>query len=394
MSNIIHDQSAPERLLESMKQYEESSGRLSVFDLVSNYFEPLAEILGNGDSRIDPASLPHFKRILIVLERYLFVYLVCRRKIDAIISMSEWSIREKNSIAFAQGVRALMEHFAVSAEIQRSINNFYKRISGKSDLNLIIAAVNEAESFLRRCYFGQSGKGNSKGKPEDQVTALHINDCLKTLSQFHEGCINEYDFLCEFVHPNAGSNKLVSTENLGLRIESIKSDFTSPDIMQMIEIASKLLETSKELEIQIYSGIQAFTIYLRRSRFPKSKITNIFALKKIGPMGDGKSIDTAIFFPGARDGLEAINLMKRYLENRRVEVRSRRLVRREWPVMFDLYETSIGEIWHRIDHDDSDSPSLHLGSRLSAIGLFGLSLSEFNSGIANSRPDGGSVREA
>jgi hypothetical protein len=56
---------------------------------------------------------------------------------------------------------------------------------------------------------------------------------------------------------------------------------------------------------------------------------NIFAARKIKPTGDGKTKETAFFFPGARDAKESFEIWVQYLENRKIVVRGWQLAAME-----------------------------------------------------------------
>jgi hypothetical protein len=160
----------------------------------------------------------HFRltaeRFATDLEQFMFVSLVCRRKIDAINQLLRYSTEAQNAIALAHGARSLVEHVAVQAEITRALNQFGEQIKGQTDGVRINDAMSKAEEYLTRCYFGKSPKVERNKSQQ----AIHIHDCIDTLEVESPGLSESYDFLCEFVHPNHGSNSLVSSSN-GVRLE-------------------------------------------------------------------------------------------------------------------------------------------------------------------------------
>jgi hypothetical protein len=292
----------------------------------------------------------HFRhtaeRYANVYEQFLFVSLVCRRKIDAINQLVRYATESQNAIALAQGVRSLVEHVAVHAEIERALYQFLGRIKGQTDGTKIHNAISKAEEFLFRCYFGKSLKVESNKSQQ----ALHMHDCIDTLESASPGISDSYDFLCEFVHPNDGSNSLVSSIDLGNQLNSVVTDMSRPETQRMASISLSILSASEHLEGRGHSAIALPGFYAERFMQAKAKISSVFSARKPKPTGDGKTKETAFFFPGARDTLEAFELWAQYLTNRKIRVRSRQLSAMEGNSAYSLYQTTQGELWHRIEY--------------------------------------------
>lgn len=276
----------------------------------------------------------------------MFVSMVCRRKIDAIIQLICYSTEAKNAVALAQGARSLIEHVAIQAEIARAVNQLADRIKGQTEGSKIHEALSRAEDFLSRCYFGKS----PKVEPNKLQQALHINDCIDTLEAESPGISEVYAFLCEFVHPNYGSNSLVSSMDLKMQINSIVIDMNRAEVQKMADIVLNTLAASEALENKGHASVALLGFYAQRFTQSNSGIYNIFAVRKIRPTGDGKAKDTAFFFPATRDAKESFELWALYLENRKIRINSHHPVAMEGNSAYDLYETSQGQLWHRIEY--------------------------------------------
>lgn len=341
-------------LIFRLRQYGERSQRLGALDDLSAHFAPLKKSL----SQIPDNKGVHFRntahRFSETLERFMFVSLVCRRKIDAINDLVRYAIESQNAIALAQGVRSLVEHVAVQAEIDRAVVQFGERIKGQTEGSKIHDALSKAEEFLLRCYSGKSPKAELR----KSIQALHINDCLDTLEAKNSGFSDAYDFLCEFVHPNHGSNSLVSSVELNIQVNSIVIDMSRPEIQRMGEIMLNALEASEEIESSGHSSVALLGFYASRFMQDNSKISNIFAVRKIKPIGDGKSKETAFFFPETRDEKESIELLSKYLQDRKIGVKGRQLAAMERNSAYDLYTTTLGKLWHRIDYHKTEDGDL------------------------------------
>ncbi len=205
------------RLSNLINDFKETCSRLSPLDDFAQHFSSLQTSLESIASSKGSFFKKCAMRFSWIVKRFLFVSLVSRRKIEAINALIEFSINSKNSIALAQGARALVEHVAVQAEILSKLETFSERIKGLNEEEKIASTFLWAENFLHSCYFGRSPKVTST--KEDQ--ALHISDCLRTLAKEYSETGIEYDFLCEYVHPNHGSNSLVSSTDYGEKLSSI-----------------------------------------------------------------------------------------------------------------------------------------------------------------------------
>lgn len=334
------------RLLTQIEQHSEVSQGLSALDDLSAHLAPLKMSL----SLLPEHKGAHFRltaeRYAKALEQFLFVSLVCRRKVDAINQLIRYATEAQNAIALAQGARSLVEHVAVQAEIARALNQFGEQIKGQTEGIKVHDAMSKAEEFLSRCYFGNS----PKIKEKKSLQALHINDCIATLEKESPGLSDSYSFLCEFVHPNHGSNSLVSSIDLGRQVNSIVTDMSRPETQTMANIVLASLLASEKLESRGHASIALLGFYAQRFMQPNSKVSNIFAARKIKPTGDGKTKETAFFFPGTRDAKEAFELWAQYLESRKIGVLDRHLAAVEGTNAYDLYETTQGQLWHRIEY--------------------------------------------
>lgn len=122
------------------------------------------------------------------------------------------------------------------------------------------------------------------------------------------------------------------------------------ETQRMANIVLTALSASEQLESRGHASIALLGFYAQRFTQTNSKISNIFAARKVKPTGDGKTKETAFFFPDTRDAKEAFELWAQYLENRKIGVRGRQLAAIEGNRAYDLYETTQGQLWHRIEY--------------------------------------------
>lgn len=348
----MNSTSAVARVLTRIAAHRDTSKRLGLLDDVSGHLGPFKKTI----ITIPGSKGAHFKqtaeRFANLIEQFLFVALVCRRKIDAITDLLLYSISAQNAVALAQGSRSLVEHVAVQVAIDHTLQQTLDQLKGQTEGEKIHQILQKAEVFFHRCYAGRSPK-IEKDKAKQ---ALHVNDCLALLDAQVNGASDAYDFLCEFVHPNHGSNTLVSTADLTLQVESVATDMTRPEVQRMLEFVLTTLDVCESCDLSLHSKIALLGIYTARFKEKAAKVSNIFSVRKLTPTGDGKTKETAIFFSGARDILEHREQWQRYVSNRRITIHSRRSAAGEGNSVYDLYESSVGQLWHRIDYPEWDSP--------------------------------------
>lgn len=327
-----------------LKDFSEASTRLSVLDDFSKKFSERRKMFASLD-----AQMPQdFKEIAIsfedVVEKFLFVTLVNRRKIDGIVGLLLFSLDSKNPIALAQGIRALLEHACILCMVAYEIEKLKTGLNGQNEIEKIRKALTRSEIFLYRCYFGKSGKVvNEKGKQ-----ALHINDGLDALKTKFPSAIDDYDFLCEFVHPNYGSNLLVSVSEIEKYITSLDANFDRLEINRMISIGEKVLFEIESDEQFIYSICGILSMVANRFTANGAKLTNVFSVRKPVVKGNGKSKDTALYVTNGRDSGEEIEFVYGYLQKNSFKVYGRAPVGIENGFIYDLYETNKGKIWVKI----------------------------------------------
>lgn len=117
---------------------------------------------------------------------------------------------QRNPTVLLTLARSLMEH---TASLSYQVNELAKvelDLSKQSEGSGILAVIGRHHSIIRQIYYGRNSK-------EAQIESVHVNDMLKTLKDSYSSDEEDYGRLCEYVHPNYGSNKLVSGGEIGTR---------------------------------------------------------------------------------------------------------------------------------------------------------------------------------
>lgn len=158
---------------------------------------------------------------------------------------------------------------------------------------------------------------------------------------------NLYSVLCEYVHPNFGNNKLVSSGKLGKgKFESV--DINSESVTEILQCSALVFELLDIKKIH-YPSICMLTYNLVEYFFVKgAKITSVFSQSSTKTTGDGKSQKTALFFSKARNAPEAIILTYAYFDKHKIIVYGRQNGGISNDYIYDIYETSDGVFWVKV----------------------------------------------
>jgi hypothetical protein len=336
--------------LQKISEFKEASSRLSNLDEFSKHFEERRKVFEGFGENVSS----EYKEIAIsfedLLEKFFFVTLVNRRKVDAINSLIEFSIDSKNAIALAQGIRALLEHASVIALISKEAEKLKMGLDGLNEFSKIKSLLNKSDSFIYRCYFGKSGKvEHDKAKQ-----AVHINDGLDLLKDRLIDIDKDYDYLCEFVHPNHGSNLLISTSDVEKYLMSIESNFDRDEIIKMIVIGNKTLEVIDGDELFIYSMISILSTVANRFTTKGTKLSNVFSVRKPEIKGDGKTKETALFVSNGRDTAEEMKFIYNHFQKNSYQIYGQNIAEMSDGFIYDLFETSKGKVWVRMSLEGLD----------------------------------------
>ena len=253
------------------------------------------------------------------------------------------AINDNNPLSLANNTRSLVEQIAAITYLMESVEKMMSNLKDQGQLKKIDEILNKAEKIINRVYFGQ-GKGQSNGT---DYKAVHINDSLGSLQKEIPDINDLYSVLCEYVHPNFGNNKLVSSGQLGKgKFESI--DVNSESVIEILECSALVFDFLDQkrvyhpaVSVRIYNFVEYFFV-------KGAKITNVFSQNNSKPTGDGKSQKTALFFKKARNAGEAIQLSNLYFSGNNIEIYGRQNGGIENGYIYDIYNTSNGVFWVKV----------------------------------------------
>ena len=344
MTDPHTDYNATEAAIILLNDFRERRQAFHAFD---DYDRAMTQMRENASGKIASLQEPIkliASRLFAITDKGFFLLQACECKIDYLAEALIHAIEAENPISLANNARALVEHLAAFVAITKELEKLHEKLHGQGQEKAIHQAMQKAEIFIHRAYYGKSPKIAS----ETSEQALHVNDCLKVLKEEVPDIEDVYDFLCEYVHPNHGSNALVSTGQLGSGRLNPPAEFHRETLDRLRRYCSLCMLFLRE------RGIEHGAIFIKLQNLFElclasgAKVNNVFAVKAPKPDGDGKSKETAYFFRKARTVFEAIGLCREFLAKEGYEIRSGRNGGLGNGVIYDIYETDKGTVWFKV----------------------------------------------
>jgi hypothetical protein len=157
-----------------------------------------------------------------------------------------------------------------------------------------------------------------------------------------------YAYLCEYVHPNHGSNRMVSHGELGL-------GNLEPDATELTTTTNKIagygvnaITTFSENETKLAKLCVVIDDLVARTTQRDVTLGNWLSKRSARPRGDGKSKSTAYEFANARTAGEAIAMIYEFLDSNGIQLTGpKRIGAVEQGYIYDVFSTTKGELWFR-----------------------------------------------
>ncbi|SDP84708.1 hypothetical protein [Desulforhopalus singaporensis] len=291
-----------------------------------------------------------------VIYEQTFFNLLTAAKLKYIFNGASNCFTSDNVIGLAIFSRSTLEHTAAYAHVINKLEFTIDKLTGQTNQNVTEKLLNDLSLNYHISYYGT---GNRNEKKHNSKKPIHIHDAIKTLdscfgkidtsnevdntnSPHHSFLFQEaftkdeaierfgipidpfpkshivkadYDFLCDFVHPNYGSNFLVTSGNLaeGL-IDSPNEHVRNLNIL-FVKKCLRYWLYYKELGLIDARANLKLNSWLQRSQKRGAKASRIFSKKLPKYHGDGNSIDSPYSFPTARDKIEEFEMFKILLKD-------------------------------------------------------------------------------
>jgi len=344
MSYEPEDTASPATLIGLLREFRADRDKFHVFD---DYDASMARMRTTVSEQIEKLRDPLksvASRLFMVTDRGFFLLHVAEWKIDYLAEALIHAIEVNNPIALANNTRGVVEHIAAMVAVLRELETLETTLRGKSDERAIDRLLMKAEGFLHRAYYGTSPKTTA----EKANQALHIDDCLKVLKCEIPDAGEMYGFLCEYVHPNYGSNVLVSSGRLAEGRLNPPPDFHRETLDRIRRHCARCMLFLRDRRVQHASVFVRLQGLIDLCFAFGATLNNAFSKRSSRPAGGGNSQATAYWFPRARTPQEAIQLSHEFLQTSGYKVFGQRIGGIGEGVIYDIYETDRGTVRFKV----------------------------------------------
>ena len=294
--------------------------------------ESFGKLPGNtvGDKKIEIAwALFNFFKDHIYMMRVISLKLseVAR----AIVSAKS----DKNATVYISLARAFFEHTASSAYQKDILRKAMEEFPKEHSKNRLLAAIMRRHDELKMLYYSS---GDGKGR------FVHINKMIEAMQKEHGGAKKQYDALCDYVHPNFGSNKLVSSGVLGTGVLAAGFECFADEIGFADSVIDDCLSFIFSCEMDTTFYLNELNLLINLAIDSGTKITQLFA-PRYSHIGDGKTKETALYFSKARTHAEALQAYYKYLSDNRLVQKGKQTVELSGGYMYEIVSIDGGNIW-------------------------------------------------
>ncbi len=228
---------------ELIEKFLEKQSQLSLIKTISfekELKEKTAEILAKErELGIIAVSLCGLKN------QYLFLNRIIETKLTYLMRSMIFGLNDNNHLLLALCSRSLIEHTASLSYLIKWTNRVLERTKGTTECKSINKNLEELYTIYRKIFYGTRFFKN-----EGLVEATSVLTLVdKYLSPEIKDVREYYNYLSDFVHPNFGSNVLVSSGGLGEGI-------IDPSIEEKKEIIENILQITgiiiKHLDYKVW----------------------------------------------------------------------------------------------------------------------------------------------
>lgn len=318
-----------------------------------------------------------------VIFEQIYFNLLTAAKLKYIFNGASDCFESENVIGLASFSRSTLEHTATYASTIKKLESTVDKLTGQNNLNTIEDSLKSLSKNYHISYYGTSDEGDKKDTPKP----IHIHDAIKDLDNYfgevdisktenkdspqhsfvfqdtftREEAVErfgipiepfpkthvvraDYDFLCDFVHPNYGSNFLVTSGTLAEGLIDTPNEHVRNLNILFVKKCLRYWLYYKELRLLDANANLKLNSWLQRSQKRGAKASRIFSKKVPKYAGDGKTINTAYSFPSARDKVEEFEMFKVLLKDLKARNYQQSIAKAGESGIVDRIELENGEV--------------------------------------------------
>ncbi|QQO34264.1 hypothetical protein JJC00_00650 [Bradyrhizobium diazoefficiens] len=329
-----------ELIVPVIEQYLEQQGNLT---FINNFDEAMRGREQRLPAReLDSPTAQLAWRLYDLCKRHFFMMRVQSLKLAEISRGILWASQAGNPTIHISLTRALFEHLSAFSFQVDELSKISNNLSRQSDLGKLIGTMHKHHSTLERMYYGQDIHGGS-GHPKP----FHVNDFRKVLENDYPDQNVVYATLCDYVHPNYGSNSLVSSGKLGEGVLSQPPSAFQAQIELANACAIKCLTLANGYELEGSRQLIKLDNFVEIASRDGERPSTVFSKKGLSHLGDGKCQETAIQFTKVRTHGEAVEMIYRYIEQEKLRFIGRQTKTVEDGFLFEVCQTNEGPLWFK-----------------------------------------------
>ena len=251
------------------------------------------------------------------------------------------ALADKKVLIASMIARALHEMSAFTCYLSKTIDKKLSTVERQVDEGKIIKELEATVKFLEKAFYGSS----SKATGISHIDIKHGRDELRKIWGDEK---NSYDRLCDYVHPNYGSNVIYGSGNLselsGEKINEVTEDqivFLAKHFILVVDQAHTFLNALAARSV-------FFTAAQLRLKEPNFKVQNLFKPRKVGKSknNSGKSFETAIDL-SKLPHIEIVPAIYHHLEKKGLTFLSRNIDRYN-ENFYDVVQTNKGKYFFKV----------------------------------------------
>jgi hypothetical protein len=330
---------------EELEAIRAFSKRLSQLPLNDLSISTLAEIekRRKGIELKGPEIGDIAENLIVLLTKYFHILNVLSLKTNLLVEGALTAQKDNNPVVYVMCTRGLMEHAGSFSYLSQKLEKAKIHLEKQKTSKKIRLKISQILKDLDKSYYGSSFFGSENSTP----IPVHTSDLMRSLKKDMASAERHYDFLCEFVHPNYGSNLFVSEGEFGegrAKVDTPRNRDVFKGITAILWAYSNYLE---DIMMTSRSTIIWLDMSITNCLHESTKADAIFQKPPLKYVGDGHSRETAIYFTSARSKMEHLELHYSLLEKRGIDLKSRKNCGTGDGYVFDMYQTSDGEIWFK-----------------------------------------------
>lgn len=285
-------------------------------------------------------------KVITACENFSYVY---ERKLRELGQSFLTALVDDHLLVASMLARGLHELAAFTYYVQINQERKISVIEKQIEPEKIYQKLELLTRFMEKVYYGSDffDTGHSK---------THIDEARSEYKKRWKEEAASYGRLCDFVHPNYGSNALYgcgSLTDLEHKDPRVLRDKQTVYLINSVCISVKTIDKAQQ---SIAAEFTKFSRVFGRLRDRNNKLANLFRPMKLGGKNasDGFSFETAIDLTSTSTGIEQVTAIYDFLEKVGATLFSRQL-ELKGEQLFDVVQTDDKKYYFKISMDKSPS---------------------------------------